>query len=862
MTTTVIKTKYYIPKTNIENLKRERITNLLENNTNKKVILIKAPAGYGKSSIAGNYCKKRDGYWVTIGEEDNSITQFWYNIFFILEKEFKSIATSTLKKLKGEELSLVKDILAEFINSSREILENREADSITIVLDDFHLISNENILETVKFFILNITPGIQFVISTRKEPKIPLSKLRLSDNILEITSETLLFNSEEIERYFKEVLKKEITSEDVINISKITEGWIAGIQLAGLSWKCSNYRDNFINELNGSNNYIIDYLLDEVLKEMCLELKDFLLKTSFLTVMSPDLCNAVLDQGNSGELLKKLKDSNLFIFSLDNNHGWYRYHHLFRELLFTRLESDQELKRELFIRAYKWYRSNNFIEEAYNTVFQLGDTKLIVSYLEEVAIDYMGKGYTAKVTNWLNALPQKAKVESPVLSTYYALALSVTGDPNSELNTVNFWLSMAEKNLNKILDNTNKARLKGYIRTIKSYCSHTSYNKDYNAESLIKVSESALEILPDDEFSMSALNYQSLFTAYCSLLDMESAEVAINKANTIGRHGRFSYLTITTDFYISYYHYITGNIIKAESVTNRFIEFWETTPEGIDNPAVGLLYLIKAFILIEKLKYKESEKLLKKALPMVMLTGRSIALTLIHWGLFKISNNKDEIKNIAKFWLGESSFISYLNGEDLGEKDLDFVPGADLAALPIYAERVHQINKLINDKKYDKALSVINLWSEKLNINKLQGRYLELQTLKAVIFEQKGERAEAVLIIRDTMNIAQPLGLYSIFSIPELKNILLQLKSEKFRTDFVNTVLGSDVQDISAPYGLTEREMEVLDLMALGKTNKEIGSLLFLSPHTVRTHTVNIYDKIGLRTRLEVVKEYQKMKQI
>lgn len=862
MTTTVIKTKYYIPKTNFENIKRERITNLLETNINKKVILIKAPAGYGKSSIAGNYCKKRDGYWISIGEEDNSIVQFWYNIFFILENEFKSIATSTLKKLKGENPSLVKDILADFINSSRESLESREADPITIVLDDFHLISNENMLETVQFFILNIISGIQFVISTRKEPKIPLSKLRLTDNILEITSETLLFNSEEIERYFKKVLKKEISSEELINISKITEGWIAGIQLAGLSWKSSNYRDNFINELNGSNNYIIDYLIDEVLKEMPLSLKEFLLKTSFLTVMSPDLCNAVLDQGNSGELLKKLKDSNLFIFSLDNNHGWYRYHHLFRELLLTRLESDQELIRELYIRAYKWYRCNNFVEEAYSTVFHLGDTELIVSYLEEVALDYMGKGYTAKVTNWLNALPQKAKVESPILSTYYALALSVTGDPNSELNTVNFWLSMAEKNLDKISEGINRNRLKGYIRTIKSYCSHTSYNKDYNPELLIEVSQSALEILPDDEFSMIALNYQSLFTAYCSLLDMEAAEEAINKANTIGRHGRFSYLTITTDFYISYYHYVSGNILKAESVTNRFIEFWETSPEGNDNPAVGLLYLIKAFILIEKLKYKESEQLLKKALPMIMLTGRSIALTLIHWGLFKVTNNKDEIVNIAKFWLGENSFITYLNGDDLDDGNLDIVPGADLAALPIYFERVHQVKKFINDKKYDQALSVINLWSDKLNIGKLQGRYLELQTLKAVIFDSKGERAEAVSIIRDTIKIAKPLGLYSIFSIPELKNILLQLKSEKFRPDFVNTVLGSDVQDISVPYGLTDREMEVLDLMALGKTNKEIGALLFLSPHTVRTHTVNIYDKIGLRTRLEVVKEYHKIKQV
>lgn len=869
MSSVIIKTKFFIPQSETTYVKRSKIENKLNNSRGKELIIIKAPAGFGKSTIAGRYCQENNGQWISLGENDNQVEIFWYNIFYSLESVYEDL-TDFKAEILSSNFSSINDLLFKFINQFYEQLLEKKDNPLIIVLDDFHYINDIKIQNSLLYFINNLHSGVQFVISTRESVDFNISKLRLQNKITEFNLNNLQFTLDETNEFLKNITNKSINKEQVQKIHKKTEGWIASIQLAALSWSSNDYENDLDLELSDKNIFLIDYLIDEVLENQSNEIKDFLIHTSFLPMLNSNLCIQVTGNPDSKNILDSFKKSNLLINRLDKLSNWYRYHHLFRELLFNKFSNEVKNRREFYLNAYNWFKNNNYIEEAYNILKELNELPLIVNFMEEFSLNYMGMGHTAAVMKWLNDLSDDSIATSPELSMIYAFCLTVTSDPNKESDNINFWLNKSRNNAELILEVERKNRLLGYINTIRAYCMHTSYYKGFNTDDIIELSIKGNKLLPQYEKSMIALNHQNLFTAFCYNLEMDKAELEIKNSILKGKLGNFPYISITGDYYLSYYYYITGQVFEAEKEIDKSIKYWLNVL-GENNPALGLLYLQKGFILVSMLMLKEAEDYFLMAKRLVIHTGRPIAISLVYWSLFHIynyyknqTNALEEFKLFKNIWLGDEEVISFLSDRFNSYKEcnpnLDIIPGADLANFPNWKLKIYSLNKYISTNP-ENAESLLNFWIKKHLNTGLIGRTMELKAIKTLFYYKNNKENKSIEILKEIVEYSKSSGNLIILAKTELIPIFKFLIKEKFNEVLLHRLLEFTAfkKTKNNPYDLTEREIEVIELMSLGKTNKEIGEELYLSPNTIRTHTVNIYDKFGLRSRMEVVKEYQEV---
>jgi LuxR family maltose regulon positive regulatory protein len=327
-----IKSKINIPKVKEQLVKRADLFNKLNDAINYKLTLVTAPAGFGKSTLVSSWLSNIKGEyykaWVSLDERDSEPIIFWKYIIYSIDKIQDGLLDEIINSLKSVEFQdgFETEILSVLINE----LDNLEKD-IFIILDDLYLIANKNIYEQLKFFIRNMPLNVHFILLTRVIPDIGIPKLRATDSLLQLSQEDLSFTKEEMEVFFKEVMKVDISINSLSVLEKRTEGWAAGLQMAALFLKRNNSEENVVKSFNGDHRYILDYLMEEVFIMLDDKTQEFLMKTSILDEMNFELCNKVIQINNSQEFLEKLDNENLFMIPLDENKEWYRYHHLFRE---------------------------------------------------------------------------------------------------------------------------------------------------------------------------------------------------------------------------------------------------------------------------------------------------------------------------------------------------------------------------------------------------------------------------------------------------------------------------------------------------------------------------------------------------
>jgi LuxR family transcriptional regulator, maltose regulon positive regulatory protein len=441
----VLKPKLRAPVPRPEQLVRGGLLELLHNALDCKVSVISAPTGYGKTTLLAHWRQVEEAEvpfaWVSLDEQDNDPARLWGHI------------VEALLRVLPEERDFGADVLVglgtvgeSFAGTTLSMLINELAESprrVVVVLDDYQFVTEKETHESVAFFVEHLPENVHLVISSRSDPPLPLGRLRVMGELAEIRAEEIAFSEEEAERLLNEKMGLDIEPDDVAVLLEHTEGWPAGIYLAALSLQSTADKHAFIETFRGSNRYIVGLLGDEVLAQLPEDVRKFLLETSVLRAMTGPLCDAVTGGEGSARILRELVSSNLFVVCLDEQGEWYRYHHLFSELLLYELKSDQpDLVPTLRGRASAWLEDAGYVEGAIRQAIAATDYEHVGALIARHWFGQVLGGRIATVERWLESLPEGKIADDAALCLVEAWICALYGDREGSVR----FLLLAEGN--------------------------------------------------------------------------------------------------------------------------------------------------------------------------------------------------------------------------------------------------------------------------------------------------------------------------------------------------------------------------------------------------------------------------------
>jgi LuxR family maltose regulon positive regulatory protein len=439
----LLRTKLRPPPVRDGLIARPRLDGLLEAGARGRLCLIDAPAGSGKTTLLAQWCltdqASRRVAWVSLDESDDDPVRFWVYVVEAIRVVEPGFGEAQLDQLQGSGSAdvLTQVVLPQLLNE----LATRDSE-LLLLLDDYHLISNSTCHNTLEFFIDHLPANVHVLLSTRVDPPLPLARLRASGELAELRIADLGFTDTEAASLFQDAMRLDLTSQAVQRLWERTEGWAAGLVLAGLSLQGRADPEPFIASFEAGHRHVVDYLGSEVLASQPEPLRTFMVRTSILQRLSAPLCDAVLDAEDSGELLAELEQANLFLIALDDHRQWYRYHHLFGQLLGLEL-ADQELELvpALHRRAAAWYRDAGDVESAIHHATAAGEFAEAGALIARNWLSYAWRGRIATVQRWLDGLPDAFITANPPTAV---LAAWVGGLCNHSMPELERWLASAE----------------------------------------------------------------------------------------------------------------------------------------------------------------------------------------------------------------------------------------------------------------------------------------------------------------------------------------------------------------------------------------------------------------------------------
>jgi LuxR family maltose regulon positive regulatory protein len=429
----VLESKLHSPTLHPEHISRSRLLRQLDEGAPRRVTLVDAPPGSGKSMLLAEWCLMSDqaGHcaWFSVDALDNDPVVFWTYLVEALRRIAPDRFGKTIATLNMPGVSLTRVVIPNLINE----LWMLDA-SLTLVLDDYHMISNFECHESLSFFLRRLPSNLRLVIATRSDPPVGLSHLRAGGDLCELRAADLSFTVDEVEAFLNDKLGLGLETADLEQLAARTEGWAAGLYLVALSLRGRADRSTFLADFAGDNRHIVSYLGGEVLDGLTAELRAFLVQTSIVERFSPALCEAVTSISGSAELLHNLEQTNLFVISLDERAEWYRYHHLFRDLLQLELRRTQpELLPVLHGRAAAWYRSVGEVDAAMHHALAAGDYPLAGDLFFDTALSMLWSGRLATLTSWLDTLPDELIATRPPLALATAWIAALSGRAPDEV---------------------------------------------------------------------------------------------------------------------------------------------------------------------------------------------------------------------------------------------------------------------------------------------------------------------------------------------------------------------------------------------------------------------------------------------
>src|SRR6266705_4062355 len=473
MPTPILATKLYIPRLRPHVVIRPRLIERLNEGLHRKLTLISAPAGFGKTTLASAWVASCDRQvaWLSLDEGDSDPTRFQTYLVAALRTIAANIGEGVLGVLQSPQPTHqppTASILTALLNEITTIPDN-----FVLVLDDYHVIDAKPIDHALTYLVEHLPPQMHLAIATREDPQLPLARLRARGQLTELRATDLRFTDSEAAAFLNQVMGLSLSAADIAVLEDHTEGWIAGLQLAALSMQGHQDVPGFIRVFAGDHRYIVDYLVEEVLERQPAPVRSFLLQTAILDRLHGPLCDAVTGQEDGNARLEALERGNFFVVPLDDRRHWYRYHHLFAEVLAAHLRAEQpDLVSTLHRRASEWYEHNGSTADAIRHALSACDFERAAD-LVELAIPAMRQSrQEARVLGWLKALPDELLQVRPVLSVGYAWALLLNGElegVEARLQNAERWLdTTADRGEMVVVDDEEFRRLPGAIAIFRA----------------------------------------------------------------------------------------------------------------------------------------------------------------------------------------------------------------------------------------------------------------------------------------------------------------------------------------------------------------------------------------------------------
>ena len=588
-----------------EQLVRRRLLELLSNALDCKVSVISAPTGYGKTTLLAHWRQVEEAElpfaWVSLDEHDNDPIRLWRHIVEALRRvvsEEEDFGADVLVGMSAVGQRFVGITLPTLINELAELSRR-----VVLVLDDYQFITEEAAHESVAFFLEHLPENVHLVISSRSDPPLPLGRLRARGEMNEIRTEQLAFSEEEADCLLNEKMGLEIGSDNLSVLLERTEGWPAGIYLASLSLQNKEDKHAFIESFRGSNRYIVGLLGEEVLAHLSEDVRQFLLETSVLRRLTGPLCDAVTSRQDSASLLRELARSNLFVVSLDDQDEWYRYHHLFSELLLYELKSSRpDLEPDLRVRASEWLEGAGFFEGAVTQAFDAGDHAFAGMLIARHWRGYVFAGQTATVQRWLESLPQEILTHSAPLALVKAWICALGGQSEESTRFVKLAESIGHEG--PLPDGTSS--VESEVAILRASFGYGGVRHG------VEVARLAAELEPFESSPWAAMARFALGSSLYLAGDTSRARKPLEEALSLTEGGQRLVRVVTLSF-LSFVATDEGRLEEAESLARAAQALVDgLRPYGI--PQTTLAPIARGRVLAEQGNLEEAQKELENAL--------------------------------------------------------------------------------------------------------------------------------------------------------------------------------------------------------------------------------------------------------
>lgn len=902
----ILKTKLFVPGRRANLVPRPQLVERLNSGLEKKLTLISAPAGFGKTTLLSEWVPKspRSVTWLSLDEGDNDPAQFWTYFIASLQGLHPDLGVSALALIQSPQAPPIKSILTELINDLITF-----SGHFASVLDDYHFIDAQSIHEALIFLIDHLPANMNLVITTREDPDLPLARLRARDQITEIRTIDLRFTQEETEALLRGRMGLELSRQDVVALEDRTEGWVVGLQLAGLSMQRQADMKSFIADFSGSHRHILDYLTDEVLQQQPETIRSFLLQTAILDRLCGQLCDALTNRIGSDKLLAQLEAANLFLIPLDEERRWYRYHHLFSDLLRSQLNRSQpELVPKLHRRASRWYEDNGLIRAAVEHALKASDLTRAARLIEQHALPRLYQGQVSVVLGWCNRLPEEILESAPMLCICKAWALVLTqgGARRGEVEPV---LQAADNALGWVqAGEALRDQVAGHAASIRAFIQRIPALRSKKPEWLIALCQEAQRLLPVEEKAIRSTTALNIGYGYLALADLEAASLAFNQTLDDGLSGGNFYAAIYGPINLVIIAILQGHLREAMQLCETNIDRFNQVQAGQYFPPIGALYILKGGILLEYDFLAEAEQALKEGLDLVRWTGESVApkkgysalgrlcavrgdrpatletlktleetwpegvlyaqalrhrLIIRHW------SDDPEVQKDASTWLAQSG----INFDELAV--IEGIDPVSSTSFEINLNAAHVLARLAKKKPEGYPLKGVHDYLKRQQdfaaSRGFSSWVVETAIARTLLYQAEGNKDEALKTLEGAIIAAAPTGFFRIFldEGESLHALLRELKpkladeSSIVYTSRLMAAMSSDPTKPKTREGypemLSERELEVLHYLAKGLTYEETGKQLFLSLNTIQYHIKNIYGKLQVNKRMQAIEKAREM---
>ena len=907
---TLLNTKLFIPPSRPDSVPRPRLYDLVERGLRGKLTLVAAPAGFGKSSLVSAWrAAKPDPApigWVSLDDTDNDPLRFWSYVLAALEGISPGTAAPAIAVLQSPQPPAIDSVLTSVLNAVSAVGD--EGGDLVIVLDDYHVITVPTIHEALARFVDYLPPRLHVAMLTRADPPLPLARLRASGQLVELRAEDLRFTIDEVALLLERALGAALSRDEVAALAERTEGWIAGLQLAALALRDRSDRGAFIRAFSGSNRFVMDYLVGEVLARQTAEDQGFLLRTAILDRMSGSLCDAVLAESSDGagsthgsQRLAAFERASLFVVPLDDDRDWYRYHHLFAEVLRQRLAEevpDSEVAG-LHARASDWYERHGLLVEAMQHALVGEDWAQATRLLEQIGLQLVVGGQVQTVLGWLDRLPEARS--RPRLCITNALALLFADD----LAGAEARVEDAERCVGPDTAQAEARAIRGLAAAIRANIAQ--YTGDIAA--CVAFGEDVLRLLPEQE--VIARTTADLHVAKAFRVSGDVTESMERRANAVVGPIRASGSLLGSMSAIA-------NVARLQRLQGRLRASAATYAEMLDlaagSDALRGLHGSLAYYVGMGDLHREwndldtADAYLAEA--MAMMPRRSTAdADDVAQGYLAVAGVQHARGDIARATATVNAlndeahrrgFVPHLFSRAAAERARLAMAGGDLSTAVAWAEasglRADDPVDFRREAEYlilarasiarsDRGNAhflippILGLLDRLLQDATAKARHasrIEILTVRALAQQARNEQGDAVESIAGALALAEPEGYVRRFvdEGPALEVVLRAARARGIAPRYIDHLLTAVPSTgrgpaLAAPYNggadprhkfgddgleaLSARELDVLRLIGSGRSNAEIAQSMGVAVSTVKTHVNSIFGKLQVSSRSEAI---------